>query len=103
METCQALGGYFTNDTQASGQPSLQDDVKDSSKLEEPVSQTSRYLQDGKDDQVQYETDEEEFEDATEPGTVGPCHLYGGTSSSNKYPGMWPVRPSQPSGGNNHS
>ena len=27
---------------------------------------------------VVYETDEEEFEDDVQPGSGGPCHLYGG-------------------------
>jgi hypothetical protein len=67
--------------------------VKDASQLDEPGSQTSQnlqdgkeqvarqtnlYLQDGKDDEVQYETDEEEFDDENLPSTGGPCHQYGG-------------------------
>ena len=68
--------------TRASGQSNLHVDVKDASQLDEPGSQTSQnlqdgkeqvtrqtnlYMQDGKDDEVQYETDEEEFEDENLP------------------------------------
>ena len=120
MGTCQPLGGHVTNmvggaphqqiNTRASGQSSLHVDVKDASQLDEPGSQTSQnlqdgkeqvtrqtnlYMQDGKDDEVQYETDEEEFDDENLPSTGGPCHQYGGGGAppTNKYPGTWPIQP----------
>ena len=42
-----------------------------------------------------YETNEDEFEEDDEPGSGGPCHLYGGggAPSTNKYPGTWPTKP----------
>ena len=48
--------------------------------------------------QVEYETDEDEFEEKDLPNTGGPCHLYGGggAPSSNKSPGTWPLQPTQP-------
>ena len=45
---------------------------------EQVTRQTNLYMQDGKDDEVQYETDEEEFDDENLPSTGGPCHQYGG-------------------------
>ena len=53
--------------------------LKTSSQLEENEPSIDPSLQGGDgSEQIEYETDEEEFGDEPEPNTGGPCHLYGG-------------------------
>ena len=53
--------------------------LKTSSQLEENEPSIDPSLQGGDgSEQIEYETDEEEFGDGPEPNTGGPCHLYGG-------------------------